>query len=376
MNWMEGVLFHLGETPVTPLSLVVLGVILVVTRDDPRPRDHSIAARAGARATVRVTSTLTLLLIAGGCAGAPTAWPPPLPSDVAIEPDEPREITITAAAAEVVLDDAPAIADVPVGPETSTRDGDVVEVIEGELEGLRYLEMIFGEANVDDPLPTIWVLHGRGDRAGIPGGPFWDLPMPVRIFVPQAPDALGAGFSWLPYRVAEGRTLELSDALREMARRLARLIGAFTLARPTVGRPIVTGFSQGGLLAFAIALLHPESASFALPNAGWLPPPLVPDLSDPSRFPVVRAQHGTEDERIPIGPTRELVAQLRAAGLDVELIEALGAGHAMSPEMDQTFRGWLIAALGSLTSPTTDGADPSNESPGDEAQVEDAAADP
>lgn len=287
------------------------------------------------------------LLTACGASPSVVEWPPPLPAEVRLEPTEPAELGPTH---EVVLElEALARGEVPVGPVSEPADGDLVEVVEGELEGIRYLEIIFGEAEDHVPLPTIWILHGRGDVARVPGWPFWDLPTPVRVFVPQAPTPLGEGFTWLPVRVAEGRTEELAAALEVMARRLAHLIEVFAEARPTLGRPIVAGFSQGGLLSFTLALRHPEQLARAFPSAGWIPPSLVPDLADPARFPPIRALHGTEDERIPIGPTRELVARLQAAGLDVELVEAPGVGHEMSPEMAAQLRAWLEEAVDRAT---------------------------
>lgn len=290
---------------------------------------------------MRVALALSVILTTA-CGGAMVdAWPPPLPPEAVLEPHEPVEVPDTPPPPDPVLVD-----DAPIGPDAAPDDGDVVEVVEGELDGIRYLEMIFGEAADDEPLPTLWILHGRGDRARVPGGPFWQLPRPVRVFVPQAPTPLGEGFSWLPYRVAEGRTAELAAALEAMAGRLAHLIDHFARARPILGRPIVAGFSQGGLLSFAIALLHPESVERAFPSAGWLPPSLVPELTDPVRFPPIRALHGTRDERIPVEPTRALVEQLRGAGLDVELTEAEGVGHEMSPGMEAQLRVWLEAAIG------------------------------
>jgi hypothetical protein len=73
-----------------------------------------------------------------------------------------------------------------------------------EEAGIFYLEVVVGEAGFDDPLPMIVVLHGRGGRAQIPGGPFLGLSHPVRMIVPQAPDPLGEGWQWVPVYVGQG----------------------------------------------------------------------------------------------------------------------------------------------------------------------------
>ncbi|MEZ4335280.1 MAG: hypothetical protein R3B82_01515 [Sandaracinaceae bacterium] len=46
----------------------------------------------------------------------------------------------------------------------------------GYAEDLYYIEAIIGaDASFDDPMPMAVLIHGRGDRARIPGGPFWGL---------------------------------------------------------------------------------------------------------------------------------------------------------------------------------------------------------
>ncbi len=292
-----------------------------------------------------------LALLIAGCAGAapiaPVAWPPPPPFEVAVEAAPVRELTLPA------IDEAyaePAVTTEPT-PEPMPAGGAPVRVHEHEIEGLYVLEVIVGEASFDARLPTVWVLHGRGDRARVPGGLFLALSQPVRLVVPQAPLSIGEGFSWLPYRVADGRTDELALALREAADRLARAMVILAATHPIRGRPVVTGFSQGGLLSFALAALHPELVSTALPHAGWLPPPLVPASVPAGGLPPIRSTHGRLDDRIPVEPTEASVAALRALGADVELRIFEGVGHEMTPEMDQTVRVWLETALGQVDPP-------------------------
>lgn len=282
---------------------------------------------------------IPLSLVLVSCGAAVPSWPRPLDRAIALESDEPRRLR---RALSIPRASASAL---PPPPETARGDGDDAEVAYGEVDGIRYLEMVFGEADPDEPLVTLWIFHGRGDRARVPGGPFWDLPRPVRIFVPQAPAPLGEGYSWLPYRVGEGRTAELAAALEATADRLARIIARFAEERPTAGRPIVTGFSQGGHLTYALALRHPELVGYALPNAGWLPPMSLPSLDEPGRFPPIRSLHGTADARVPHGPTAALIEALTTAGLDASLEPFEGVGHEMTGEMDARFRALLERAL-------------------------------
>jgi phospholipase/carboxylesterase len=226
--------------------------------------------------------------------------------------------------------------------------GDVpgVFVREGEGAGLYFLEVVLGNADPDSEMPLVLALHGRGDRPRVPGGPFMGLPVPVRIVVPRAPLTLGGGYAWLPLSVVEGKPGVLAAFLDTMGERLADLIDEVRAVRPSTGRTIVTGFSQGGLLAFALAVHHPRSVGWAFPVAGWLPPALVPGvLEHATTYPVIRAMHGTDDEIMPIEPTREAVGKLAALGIDAEIVEFPGVGHETTAGMNELFHAWLVEAV-------------------------------
>jgi len=219
----------------------------------------------------------------------------------------------------------------------------LVSALEGEAAGLTYIEVVLGDADIDAMLPMVLMLHGRGDRPRIPGGPFGCITIPVRIIMPRAPDPLGPGFTWLSMRVAEERTEAISKELEDRADQLAALLMEVSARRPTLGRPILTGFSQGGLLAFALGVGHPGLAASVIALAGWLPPPLWPSSAE--GLPVIRAMHGTDDDTIPLPPTREAVTYLKSLGADVELLEFQDVGHRMSAAMNEQFERWLERSL-------------------------------
>ena len=186
------------------------------------------------------------------------------------------------------------------------------------------------------------VLHGRGDRAHVPGGPFLGLTHPVRVVVPQAPEPLGEGWQWLPVRVGDGLVDRLSSTLFETADDLARFIRELQDARHTQGRAIVTGFSQGGLLTLTLAVHHDDVVGYAIPLASWLPPPLEPSyLRRDREVSPIRSMHGTADPIIPIDPTNALFGRLQEIGFDVELVQVPGVEHTMNGDMDALFHEWL-----------------------------------
>lgn len=275
------------------------------------------------------------------------AWPPPAAEmDVALTATALRQIW------EPALHDGGADAgEVDAGPPIVVpAEQEGLRARHDVFEGIHYLEAVIGDAAFEDPLPTVFVFHGRGGQAQLPGGPFLGLSRPVRVIIPQAPDRLGKGWEWVPVSVGSGLVDRLSSSLFEVSGRVARMMRAVIAERPTVGRPIVSGFSQGGLLTYALALHHDDVVGYALPLSTWLPPPLEPLYKrEDLRFPPMRSMHGVEDRIIPIGPTRALVERLTGRGFEVELVEFEGVGHEMSEEMNALYQVWLERALCTVT---------------------------
>jgi phospholipase/carboxylesterase len=271
----------------------------------------------------------------------PEAWPPS-GGDVEMAIQATALRTISEYVGDAGVDAGPGDA----GPPIDLPDREDVLARRGRHEDIHYLEVVFGGASFEDALPIVFVLHGRGGRAQLPGGPFEQLSHPVRVIVPQAPDRLGQGWEWVPVSVGSGLVDRLSATLFQVSSRVASLIRTLWRERPTVGRPIVTGFSQGGLLTYALALHHDDVVGHAFPLSTWLPPPLEPlyrreDLA----YPPIRSMHGQNDPVIPVEPTRALVERLRARGFDVELHEFPGVAHELNDAMNELFHRWLEAAV-------------------------------
>lgn len=199
---------------------------------------------------------------------------------------------------------------------------------------LHYVELLLGDAKPDDRLPMVVAVHGLGDDPRNFGHLFDSFTEPVRLILPQGIDAReGGGWSWFPLRARDPDVAELSAGIASAADTLADSIRALASARNTAGKPILTGFSQGGMLSFAVAVRHPETIALALPVGGWLPPPLVPTTRAPAGAPRIVAFHGTADGAVRFEPTQEAVAALEAHGWDVTLVAYDGVGHVITPEL-------------------------------------------
>jgi phospholipase/carboxylesterase len=188
------------------------------------------------------------------------------------------------------------------------------------------------------------VIHGLGDSPG----PHWldlvQLQRPARLIMPAAPTPYLDGFSWFPFRARGADPAELAHGISRAAAQLANALELLQRHRPTRGLPIVTGFSQGGMLSFALALRHPERLQLALPISGLLPEPLWPTGPAP-RVPPIVALHGSADDLVPIAPTERLVAALEKHGYDVTLHRHAGVGHSISDAMRAQVAATLDAAL-------------------------------
>ena len=206
----------------------------------------------------------------------------------------------------------------------------------GRAAGLRYLERCLGQCTKDAAMPLAILIHGLGDRPR----PDWlesasHIQTPVRLIMPQAPTPYYDGFAWFPYRHRGNNPAALARGIAGAADQLARAIAELAAHRPTVGRPFVMGFSQGGMLSFQLALHHPEVVELSLPMSGMLPEALWPAAKAAgTRFPRIVALHGDADEIVPIAPARALVARLRKLGYAVELREYPGVEHTITPAME------------------------------------------
>lgn len=222
------------------------------------------------------------------------------------------------------------------GPEATAGAANTAPAVDPVAGELHYVEIVLGGAKADDRLPMIVAVHGLGDDPRNFGHLFDTFTEPARLILPQGIDAReGGGWSWFPLRARDPDVTALAGAIGGAADKLATSIDALARTRNTAGKPILTGFSQGGMLSFAVAVRHPDSIAAALPIGGWLPPPLVPGTRAPKRSPAIIAFHGTDDAAVKYEPTREAVAALKALGWNVELVTYAGVGHVITPELQR-----------------------------------------
>jgi phospholipase/carboxylesterase len=229
----------------------------------------------------------------------------------------------------------------PSAAPTSERPAPSSDPKRGVAASVEYLEMIVGGAEDTDGLPSIVCIHGRGDR---PENwiSFWrEAHFRARVILPRGPEDYGSGFAWFPPpRSIESMSAAEGDLFaRDLAKatdRLHAMIRELSARRPSAPRPFVTGFSQGGMLAFALAVRAGDDIAASFPISGFLPRQMLPRARGSDVAPHIApltAFHGEDDPRMPIARTREVIEALRDAGGMAELQTYSGIGHEVSPEM-------------------------------------------
>lgn len=198
----------------------------------------------------------------------------------------------------------------------------------------------------EGPFPTLIALHGWGasahDLLGL--APLLDDGR-VLVLCPQG--SLGfsvgggmKGYGWFP--LVPGQPPDV-EAFTAEASRLRSFVD-LALARYPVdpARLAVAGFSQGGVMAYELALRDPERWSGLAALSSWLPEILadhLPKTSAQEGLPVLIV-HGTEDERVGVEKARESRELLRPFGVNL-MYREFAMRHEIRPEALDVVRKWL-----------------------------------
>lgn len=220
--------------------------------------------------------------------------------------------------------------------------------VRGEALGVHYIEIVTGGAAPTSELPLVLAIHGLGDRPEAYATALVGFEPPARFVFPRGLYDYHGGYSWFNLAGALDSE-ETSRGVVAAASKLAAVLGELAKTKPTRGKPIVTGFSQGGALSFAIAALHPDVVGAAFPVGGWVAFS-TPTIAGPrAALPSIFALHGEADTRVPIELSRGSVAKLNAAGIPAELRVFPGVGHAMPPVVRGELHSLIAAASSAIT---------------------------
>jgi phospholipase/carboxylesterase len=198
-----------------------------------------------------------------------------------------------------------------------------------------------------EELPLVLMLHGRGadmhDLADL--AELLDPPGGCRFVFPNAPKPFepypGTSFGWTWF---EGWP-PVHESLLESRATLLAFIDEMLARYPTPeGKLVVSGFSQGALMALDAGLRTQKSVAGIVAMSGGLYEADLPHLEHHKGLPVLIA-HGTADDVVPVLYARRARRVLEDAGLDVEFHEYPMA-HQVAQEEVARVRAFLGRVLG------------------------------
>lgn len=202
------------------------------------------------------------------------------------------------------------------------------------------------------PFPTILALHGYGasahDLLGI--APLVSQAVPgdeVLFLCPQGPVEIEAApgqpaYAWFP--ISEGREIGMTSLVGARGVLEAFVEDALEMYPIDPTRLIVMGFSQGGVMAYDLALGRPERFAALIALSTWLPDLVVNSLpaSDERASLSTLLVHGTQDQRVAIESGRDAKAKLEALGIAPAWGE-YDMGHEINQNALRDLLGWIAA---------------------------------
>jgi len=205
--------------------------------------------------------------------------------------------------------------------------------------GLPTLEEFSGGAEGSQRLPMLVVLHSRGATPA--GASAFDkvLQTPARVLSPRGPLSLGGGYAWFLDALGAKDQEHLAAEIRQSGELLANFLRTAQSCRPTLGKPVVTGSSQGGAMALYLASWHPDLIAGAVAVNAWLPRQLW--RSSMARTVVL---NGDEDKSVDPRLTQEYVLEMQRLGAPVSF-EMHESGHGISQDLGRAWKDAVIEMM-------------------------------
>jgi phospholipase/carboxylesterase len=196
------------------------------------------------------------------------------------------------------------------------------------------------------PHPTILTLHGRGanafDLLGLAphlcSGKFLMICPQGPLETPIGPGAIG--YAWYP--MSMGGPPDIGAILASRKKLQGFLDECLNRYPIDAKKLVVVGFSQGGGMAYSLALSNPERFAGLAVLSSWLPKELIPELSIKAAVQSLPTlvQHGSRDPLIEIQRARDSVEQLRALRVPLTYRE-YDMGHEITPRSLTDLSAWL-----------------------------------
>jgi len=198
----------------------------------------------------------------------------------------------------------------------------------------------------EGPFPTIFAMHGWGSNSmDLQGLAPFIAEGRFLVICPQGPFEveIGAinGYGWYQMRPGSQPDEEKVDAAVDT---LSAFIDEACARYPVDKRKTVAlGFSQGGMMAYNLAVRWPERFAALVGIATAFPEYLVDRVTKPealAKLPTM-VQHGRADEMLEISRARKSVEMLRKLGVTVAFHDYAG-GHEVTADGVRDLSRFLI----------------------------------
>ena len=197
------------------------------------------------------------------------------------------------------------------------------------------------------PFPTLLTIHGRGanafDLLGLAPhlcrGRFMVICPQAPLETPIGPESVG--YAWYPMTMGGGPPDV--DAIMASRQRLQTFLDECLESYSIDPRKLgIIGFSQGGVMAYSLALAHPERFAALGVLSSWLPKELLPRIAINAAVQSLPTlvQHGSEDPTIEIDRARTSVEILRQLKVPLSYRE-YPMGHEISSRSLADLSVWL-----------------------------------
>jgi phospholipase/carboxylesterase len=198
----------------------------------------------------------------------------------------------------------------------------------------------------DGPFPTILALHGWGASAH---DLFGLAPVihdgDALILCPQGPVEMqtgpdSRGYGWFP--ISSGGPPDPAAMVAAGFQLRTFLDQALECYPIDPKRLLLMGFSQGGVMAYDMALQDASRFAGLVALSSWLPAEIAERAERSPELEALPALviHGTDDPMIPVERARESRARLEALGVHVAHAE-YEMGHEISQQSLGVLVGWL-----------------------------------
>ena len=193
--------------------------------------------------------------------------------------------------------------------------------------------------------PAIFMLHGYGSDENDLFSFAGDLPEKYTIISAKAPYAMpGMGNAWysINFEAPQGKFSNTEEAIqsRELVLKfIDECVAAYRLDEKQIN---ILGFSQGGIISYALAMSYPEKFKQIIALSAYIDESMfLTDYQNKThqhlRF---FATHGTQDPVIPVEWAKRNQPFLSRFTDDV-IYSEYPIGHGVNPEILQKLIGWL-----------------------------------